>query len=645
MEFTRSSFDSSLLFLALMALIASWLMGRRVAAGRGVERPVVDEGVELAGAATASLLLSGMLFGNVVDLLPVYAIFLAGTAFVSYAMPRLSMPGAIWLTVEVLGLVVSGLWSWHFIHEASFPRWVEQVATLGLVASLLAVAIGLASRIAREAILTHDLWRLPTEAPAPFASTKGFKVSIQLACYAEPPEIVKETMNRLAALDYDNYEVMVCDNNTKEEALWRPLEAHCRTLNERLGVERFRFFHVSPLPGAKAGALNYCLDRMAPDAELIAVIDADYYSRPDFLSRLTAFFDDPRVAYVQTPHDYRDHEHSEFLNACYWEYMPNNKVDMPGVSEYGGAFTIGTMCILRTEALRKAGGWAEWCLTEDSEVSVRLRAVGYEGIYLGETFGRGLIPDSFDDYKKQRFRWTAGPVQQLVRHWRLFLPSPLAPAMPGWTKVLEVLRCISPVQTLIGLIVALAGMSLTGYALATGTMEPVDVPNITWLLLPLAGATWWVRTKLRYRLSGCNDTRAMVRGEIARLSLTYVVLLAGVAGLSNKPLAWRRTPKFAIQSADPSPFASTVPETLLGCICLFVALSSLALSATLGPELAILMALGSGTMAFRFFCAPYMAMLAIRHAKRELGTEGPVLDVLPNPNPDAAPIGAIEATA
>jgi len=644
LDFSRSSFDSSLLFLALMALIAAWLMGRAMSNGRRADRPVIDEGMELALAATGALFAAGLAFGNFVDLLPIYAIFLGAAAFLSYAVPRLSMSGVIWLTAEILGLLVTGLWSFHFIREAEFPKWIEQIASLGVFGSILMLGISLAARMAREAILTHDLWRLPTEAPVPSSSSTGhrFKVSIQLPCYAEPPHVVIETMNRLASLDYDNYEVMVCDNNTKDEALWRPLEAHCAVLNQRLGADRFRFFHVAPLPGAKAGALNYCLDEMASDADLIAIIDADYYSRPDFLSRLTAFFEDPRVAYVQTPHDYRDYENSRYLSACYWEYMPNNKVDMPGVSEYGGAFTIGTMCILRTEALRKAGGWAEWCLTEDSEVSVRLRAVGYEGIYLGETFGRGLIPDTFDDYKKQRFRWTAGPVQQLVRHWRLFLPSPLAPAMPGWTKVLEVLRCVSPLQTLFGVLAGFAGMVSVAFALATETMQPIDIPNITWLLLPVGAVTWWVRTRLRYRLSGCEDTGDMIRGEIARLSLTYVVLVAGVAGLSNRPLAWRRTPKFALETADPSPFASTVPETLLGGLSVFLTLAVLSLSAALGPELALMMALGFATMAFRFLCAPYMAMLAIRHARAELGGA----DGSDNPHhPSDASLVVREATA
>ncbi len=472
---------------------------------------------------------------------------------------------------------------------------------------------------AREAVLTHERWRLPFAAPVvsaldkPFPE-KPFKVSLQLPCYAEPPEVVIETMNRLAALDYDDYEVLVCDNNTKDEALWRPLEAHCALLNQRLGIERFRFFHVAPLDGAKAGALNWLMDKMDPAAELIAVIDADYFARADFLSRLAPFFADPQIGYVQTPHDYRGYQASSYLTAAYWEYMPCNKADYPGISEYGGAFTIGTMCLIRTEALRKAGGWAEWCLTEDSEVSVRIRAAGYRGYYFGETFGRGLIPETFDDYKKQRFRWTAGPVQQLRRHWKLFLPAPLAPRMPGWTKLLEVTRCLAPLQTLAGLAMGIAGMIGMMIALAAGAMEPLEIPSIVPLLLLVGGATWWLRTVHRYRLAGCKDMEDMIRGEIARASLTYVVLLAGVAGLSKRPLAWRRTPKFADLEAESSPFASTRSETIAGGVCLLIGLALLMAGGLLGSGAALLSFVGFASLGVQFLCAPLMAAMAIRRA-------------------------------
>jgi hypothetical protein len=115
-------------------------------------------------------------------------------------------------------------------------------------------------------------------------------------------------------------------------------------------------------------------------------------------------------------------------------------------------------------------------------------------------------------------------------------------------------------------------------------------------------------------------------------------LLAGVAGLSKRPLAWRRTPKFALESTDPSPFASTMPETLLGGLNVLLAVGALTLYGSLGGELALLTALGFTTLAFRFFCAPYMAAMAIRHARHEIMSASPS-------SPASEPLAICEATA
>jgi cellulose synthase/poly-beta-1,6-N-acetylglucosamine synthase-like glycosyltransferase len=616
LEFSRVELDSSLVFVAFLALLSAILTLRAHAVPHRLTRPVKEEGLELTGATFGALFATVLATGELMRTLPVFLCCVIGAAATRYLVHRLSMPGILWLTSVAGSIVVGAAWSTLFILEAGLPPALQTSALVGLGISVLLVAISQVALFAREAVVTHERWRLPYE-PADPAMARGYrpKVSLQLPCYAEPPEVVIETINRLAALDYDNYEVIVIDNNTKDERLWRPLEAHCALLNERLGFERFRFFHVAPLEGAKAGALNWLLDgRMDPDAELIGVIDADYFAKNDFLSRLVPFFADPKIGYVQTPHDYRDYDANSYLTACYWEYMPTNKADYPGISEYGGAFTIGTMCLLRTEALRKAGGWAEWCLTEDSEVSVRIRAAGYRGYYFGETFGRGLIPETFEDYKKQRFRWTAGPVQQLRRHWRLFLPAPFAPAMPGWTKLLEVVRCIAPLQMLAGYVATLFGLIGMIVALATGSMQPISVPPIAGLMLLLGAATWWVRTVHRYRLCGCEDTEDMIRGEIARASLSYVTLVAGLAGLSKRPLAWRRTPKFANQVAEPSPFTSTKSETIAGGILMVVAFGMLLAGGLIGSGVALLSFVGFASIGLQFLCAPLVAHMAIRRA-------------------------------
>jgi exo-beta-1,3-glucanase (GH17 family) len=74
-------------------------------------------------------------------------------------------------------------------------------------------------------------------------------VSIHLACYNEPPEMVMITLDSLVALDYQNYEVLVIDNNTKDPAIWKPVQEYC----EKLG-EKFRFFH----PESRRGRGDRC---------------------------------------------------------------------------------------------------------------------------------------------------------------------------------------------------------------------------------------------------------------------------------------------------------------------------------------------------------------------------------------------------
>ena len=133
------------------------------------------------------------------------------------------------------------------------------------------------------------------------------KVSIHVPAHDEPPAMLIETLNALARLEYPDFEVIVIDNNTADEAKWRPVEAHCAHLGPR-----FRFFHVSPLAGFKAGALNFALRKTAADAHIIAVIDSDYKVEPQWLKDLVPAFSHARTAIVQAPQDYRDANESLF---------------------------------------------------------------------------------------------------------------------------------------------------------------------------------------------------------------------------------------------------------------------------------------------------------------------------------------------
>ena len=238
-------------------------------------------------------------------------------------------------------------------------------------------------------------------------------VSIHLACYNEPPEMVFVTLDSLAKLQYENYEVLVIDNNTKDPAIWKPVQEYC----EKLG-SKFRFFHLEPWPGFKAGALNFGLKETDPRADVVAVIDADYEVREDWLASLTGYFHDPKVAVVQCPQAHRDFEHNRFRRMTAWEYDGFFRIGMHHRNERNAIIQHGTMTMVRRSALEGTGGWSEWTICEDAELGLRLMHAGYELVYVDELMGKGLTPADFKAYKSQRYRWAFGAMQILKGRWQ-----------------------------------------------------------------------------------------------------------------------------------------------------------------------------------------------------------------------------------
>ncbi|MGB8275996.1 MAG: glycosyltransferase [Alphaproteobacteria bacterium] len=263
-----------------------------------------------------------------------------------------------------------------------------------------------------ELLWVRRLSRLfPSVAPARPSLSDSPRVSIHLPICNEPPEMVIETLQALNRLDYPDFEVIVVDNNTRDPEVWRPVEAFCRGLGPR-----FRFFHLDRCPGFKAGALNFALTHTDPAAGIVGVIDSDYVVESDWLKSLVPYFANARVAFVQAPQDYRDGAQTLFKRMAYWEYAGFFGIGMVQRNERNAIIQHGTMTLIRRQALEDAGRWAEWCICEDAELGLRLFEAGHDSIYVRCSYGRGLMPDGFSGYKRQRFRWAYGAMQILKRH-------------------------------------------------------------------------------------------------------------------------------------------------------------------------------------------------------------------------------------
>ena len=263
----------------------------------------------------------------------------------------------------------------------------------------------------------HWRRRITAQTRLPAADKDLPMVSLHVPAHNEPPEMVKETLRSLLRLDYPRYEIVVIDDNTDDERLWRPVEEWCAR-------HRVKFAHLENWPGYKSGALNYALRRLTdPRAELIGVVDSDYQLEPGFLRRCAPPFADAWIGFVQSPQDYRDWETARYYRRLYYSYKYFFAVSQPSRNEHDGAIFAGTMGLIRRVALDELGGWDEWCITEDAEVSLRLLRAGWHGLHVDQTWGRGIMPLTFEALKGQRYRWCFGGIQIIRMHWRSLIPG------------------------------------------------------------------------------------------------------------------------------------------------------------------------------------------------------------------------------
>ena len=428
---------------------------------------------------------------------------------------------------------VFAYWTGHyFVFGSAFAL------TLGLVLLVPLVLIAMA-RI--EEIAAVAFGRNPRrllakqESAAPAIADAVFpKVSIHVPAYFEPPEMLKQTLDAVSRLDYPNFECVVIINNTPDPEFWQPIQDHCRALGER-----FKFINAEKVEGFKAGALRIAMDRTAADAEIIGIIDADYVVEPDWLKDLVPVFADPRVGLVQAPQDHRDGDRSLMHYIMNGEYAGFFDIGMVQRNEANAIIVHGTMCLMRRAAMDMAGGWAGDTICEDTDLGLAIIEHGWLTHYTNHRYGHGLLPDTYEAFKKQRHRWAYGGFQIVKKHWRRFLPgaSRLSPDQRrefalGWLNWLgaESLGVLVAILNLIWVpIVAFADIAIPDKILTLPIVAAFVVSLVHFVAM--------------YRLRVPVKWGQMLGAMIAAMSVQWTVSRAVANGLITEHLPFSRTSK------------------------------------------------------------------------------------------------------
>ncbi len=430
-------------------------------------------------------------------------------------------------------------------------------------------------------------------------------VSLHVPAYNEPPALVAQTLRALARLDYPNYEVIVVDNNTPDESVWQPIAEICRELG-------FKCLHLEHWPGYKSGALNFALAVTDPQADIVGVIDADYIVQPNYLKSIVPYFADPGIAFVQTPQDYRDYKGNRFFQAAYDGYKYFFAVSMPARNERNAIIFAGTMGLLRKQVLQEIGGWDEWCITEDAEASLRILDRGYKSLYVGRSFGRGLMPLDFEGLKKQRFRWAFGGIQILKKHWGRLMPwarwldphNQLTGAqryfyvMAGLQWFNELLTFLFTVMVLISVFLTLTGRT----AFLRPTSEAFIVLPIVLIGTSMLRALWGLRHALHITWKRAAYALSLW------FALAWVGTMASVQAIVRERGVFLRTPKLATSLAWLGALQITGWETTFGAACVLGGIGVFALRPAWTTAALMILCLSQAVI---YLSAPFQSLLSL----------------------------------
>lgn len=326
------------------------------------------------------------------------------------------------LFLSLGGLMVGRYVYWRVMH--TIPP-VEDLANFIPGAVLVAAELFCILMFLLSALIVADPFKRPRRLFVAKQGVPAPSVDVFIPTYNESPELVAVTVAAAVGLNYpkDRLKVYLLDDggtdqkvNSFDPAVAMEAERRRRELGEicdRLGAT---YLARPRNEQAKAGNLNYGLSQST--GELVVVFDADHAPSREFLQETIAYFDDPKLFLVQTPHFFLNPDPIE-RNLQTFGVMPSEN-DMfysliqRGLDKWDAAFFCGSAAVLRRAALNEVGGFSGVSITEDCETALELHARGWSSAYVDRPMIAGLQPDTLASFIGQRSRWCRGMLQILL---------------------------------------------------------------------------------------------------------------------------------------------------------------------------------------------------------------------------------------
>lgn len=239
-------------------------------------------------------------------------------------------------------------------------------------------------------------------------------VSILIPAHNEA-EVIEDTIKNISSLNYPHFEIIVI-NDRSEDDTETVLERVCKQYSNVKFFSRTK----EAFPG-KSAVLNEAMKIALGDA--ILVFDADARVKPDFLRELIPALEPSQVGAVQA-RKVIINRNQNFLTRCQDNEMALDTHFQVGRDSVKGAVELrGNGELLKRTALEDVGGWNEFTITDDLDLSTRMQIKGWDVRFCPEVCVCEEGVPAYIPLLKQRRRWIEGSIRRYLEHFYDVLTS------------------------------------------------------------------------------------------------------------------------------------------------------------------------------------------------------------------------------
>ena len=244
-------------------------------------------------------------------------------------------------------------------------------------------------------------------------------VTIQLPVFNEL-YVMERLLNNIAKLKYprEKLEIQVLDDSTDES-----VESTAKQIAElqKTGLD-IQHIRRENRQGFKAGALKEGLK--TAKGEFIAIFDADFLPKENWLLETIPYFKDPKIGVVQTRWGHINRNYSTLTKIQAFALDAHFTLEQVGRNSQGHFINFnGTAGIWRKECIYDAGNWEGDTLTEDLDLSYRAQLKNWKFKYLENVVTPAELPVVISAARSQQFRWNKGGAENFQKMLKRILTS------------------------------------------------------------------------------------------------------------------------------------------------------------------------------------------------------------------------------